>query len=49
VVRIIPDPSKDIGLNILSIVHYRGTVQVITCETALEAWRVLDGPSASAS
>jgi len=45
VVRIIPDRTKDIGLNILSIVHYRGSVQVITCQTAEEAWRVLNPPS----
>jgi hypothetical protein len=40
VVRIIPDPHKDIGLNILSIVHYRRGVRVVTCETAAEAERV---------
>jgi hypothetical protein len=49
VVRIVPDPTKDIGLNILAIVHYRGTVQVITCHTAEEAGRVLNPPSASHS
>lgn len=49
VVRIVPDPTKDIGLNILAIVHYRGTVQVITCHTAEEAERVLNLPSASNS
>ena len=49
VVRIVPDATKDIGLNILAIVHYRGTVQVITCHTAEEAGRVLNPPSASHS
>jgi hypothetical protein len=49
VVRIIPDRTKDIGLNILSIVHYRGAVQVITCQTAEEAGRVLNPPSAAHS
>jgi hypothetical protein len=37
VVRIIPDPSKDIGLNLLSHVHYRGRVPMATCETQAEA------------
>jgi hypothetical protein len=41
VVRIIPDPRKDIGLNILSIIHYRRGVRVITCQTAAEAERVI--------
>ncbi|MDB6092896.1 MAG: hypothetical protein JWM32_458 [Verrucomicrobia bacterium] len=37
VVRVIPDPSKDIGFNILSLIHYRGEVRIITCETLVEA------------
>jgi len=41
VVRIIPDPSKDIGFNILAIVHYRRGVRVVTCQNAEEAARVL--------
>lgn len=41
VVRIIPDPAKDIGFNILAIVHYRRGVHIVTCETAAEAERVL--------
>jgi hypothetical protein len=41
VIRIIPDPSKDIGLNILAIVHYRRGVHVVTCQTAAEAEHVL--------
>ncbi|MBV9489746.1 MAG: hypothetical protein JO069_08490 [Verrucomicrobia bacterium] len=32
VVRVIPDPHKDIGLNILSAFHYGPQVRVITCE-----------------
>ena len=43
VVRVIPDPAKDIGFNILSITHYRRGVKVITCETLAEAERVLPG------
>ena len=41
VVRIVPDPAKDIGFNILSVVHYRRGVHVVTCQTAEEAERVL--------
>ncbi len=33
VVRIIPDPSKDIGFNILSIFHYDKDVKVLTCQS----------------
>jgi hypothetical protein len=41
VVRIVPDPSKDIGFNILSVVHYRRGVRVVTCQNAEEAERAL--------
>jgi anti-anti-sigma regulatory factor len=41
VVRITPDPAKDIGFNILSVTHYRGKVRVMTCETLAEAERAL--------
>lgn len=37
VIRIIPDPHKDIGFNLLSIVHYRGKVPTITCKTRDDA------------
>lgn len=41
VVRIIPDPDKDIGFNILSIIHLRRGVKIVTCETLAEAERAL--------
>jgi hypothetical protein len=41
VVRVTPDPEKDIGFNILSVTHYRGKVRVVTCETLAEAERAL--------
>jgi hypothetical protein len=41
VVRVIPDPAKDIGFNILSLTHYRRGVKVITCETLAEAERAM--------
>ena len=41
VVRVIPDPHKDIGLNILSLFHYRRGLPIVTCETREEAMAVL--------
>ena len=41
VVRVSPDPAKDIGFNILSITHYRGKVRVVTRDTLAEAERAL--------
>jgi anti-anti-sigma regulatory factor len=41
VVRVVPDPHKDIGLNIMSLFHYRRGVRIVTCETLAEAERVL--------
>jgi hypothetical protein len=37
VVRVIPDPHRDIGMQIMSIFHYRGDVQILTCETLAQA------------
>ncbi len=37
VVRVIPDPHKDIGLNIMSLFHYRRGVRIVTCESLTEA------------
>lgn len=41
VIRVIPDREKDIGFNILSIIHYRRGVKIVTCETLAEAERAL--------
>jgi hypothetical protein len=41
VVRIVPDPRKDIGLNILSIIHYRRGVHILTFQDTSEAERAL--------
>jgi anti-anti-sigma regulatory factor len=41
VIRVIPDPTKDIGLNILSHFHYHHHPQVITCNNMTEAARLL--------
>ncbi len=37
VVRVIPDASHDIGMNILTIFHYPPELKVITCQTLAEA------------
>jgi anti-anti-sigma regulatory factor len=42
VVRVIPDPHKDIGFNILSIFHYRRGINIVTVETPSEAMKVLE-------
>ena len=41
VVRVIPDPHRDIGLQIMSYFHYRGDVRFVTCETLAEAMEIL--------
>jgi hypothetical protein len=41
VVRVIPDPSKDIGMNILTVFHYPHRPRVVTCENLIEATRAL--------
>ena len=42
VVRVIPDPRRDIGLQIMSIFHYRGDVKIVTCETLAQAKEILE-------
>ena len=41
VVRIIPDPRKDIGMQIMSYFHYGGDVRIVTCESADQAMKLL--------
>jgi hypothetical protein len=41
VVRVITDPSKDIGMNILTIFHYPHRPQILICENMNEAARAL--------
>jgi hypothetical protein len=41
VARVIPDPSKDIGLNILQLFHYKRRLEVVTCGTMEEAAKAL--------
>ena len=42
VVRIIPNPQRDIGLQILSYFHYGAEVRVVTCVSFQEALLALE-------
>jgi hypothetical protein len=41
VVRIVPDPRKDIGFGVMSMFHYGKDVSIVTVETVEEAERAL--------
>lgn len=41
VVRIVPEPEKDIGLSILSVFHYGRKLRTVTCKDITEAVPVL--------
>jgi len=41
IIRIIPDPKRDIGLQIMSYFHYRGDVNIVTCENLSDATKIL--------
>ena len=42
IVRVIPDPYKDIGFSIMSLFHYGRKTRIVTCESLGEAMAVLD-------
>jgi len=39
--RVIPNPNKDIGMNILSVFHYRNHPRIVTCDNMIEGVRAL--------
>jgi hypothetical protein len=41
VVRVVPDETKDIGFNILTVFHYSSQPRVVTCQSLTEAAQVL--------
>jgi uncharacterized protein DUF4339 len=41
VVRIIPNPKRDIGLQIMSYFHYSGDVKIVTCENLSDGMKIL--------
>lgn len=45
VLRVIPDPAKDIGFHILSLTHYRGRVPTTTFRSRAEAETALQQPA----
>ena len=48
VTRVMPDPHKDIGLNIMSQFHYGTSVQIATFETLADALMDIAGKMGSA-
>lgn len=42
IVRVIPDPTRDIGLQIMSRFHYKSSVRIVTCRTLAEATTLLE-------
>jgi hypothetical protein len=42
IVRVIPDPTKDIGFSILSRFHYPNKPRTVICKTLVEAAKLLD-------
>lgn len=42
VIRIIPNPERDIGFSILSLFHYPHSVRIVTCTDKAEAERCLE-------
>jgi hypothetical protein len=42
VVRVIPDPTLDIGLQIMSLFHYGENVRIVTCATLDKAMAALN-------
>ena len=49
VTRVIPDPHKDIGLNILSQFHYGPEIQIATFQTLADALQSMAGGGSSST
>jgi hypothetical protein len=45
VVRVVPEPNRDIGFGIMSLFHYGRNVRIVTCATLAEAEGLLLGDS----
>lgn len=41
IVRVLPAPLKDIGINILSVIHLRGSARTVTADNLEEAERLI--------
>jgi hypothetical protein len=44
IVRVLPEASKDIGINILSATHLRGSARIVTADNLDEAERLIRTP-----
>jgi anti-anti-sigma regulatory factor len=49
VTRVMPDPHKDIGLNILSQFHYGPEIQIATFQTLADALQSMGGADSSST
>ena len=49
VTRVMPDPHKDIGLNILSQFHYGSEIQIATFQTLADALQSMAGAGSSST
>jgi len=49
VTRVMPDPHKDIGLNILSQFHYGPEIQIGTFQTLADALQSMAGRGSSST
>src|SRR5438045_7425881 len=49
VTRVMPDPHKDIGLNILSQFHYGSEIQIATFQTLADALQSMAGADSSSA
>jgi hypothetical protein len=47
VFRVVPDPRRDIGMQIMSYFHYGADVRIVTCESMAEAEGILARSSGS--
>ena len=47
VVRVIPDPTRDIGMGIMSHFHYDSGVSIVTCSTLADALKILSESGAA--
>jgi hypothetical protein len=49
VTRVMPDPHKDIGLNILSQFHYGPAIRIATFQTLADALQSMTGTDSSST
>jgi hypothetical protein len=45
IIRVIPEPQKDIGFRLLSLTHYRGRVPILSFDSMAEAEKAMQAPA----